>query len=179
MKLKAKSIQSIVTTGFLKKEELLDFMKEQAKTDLYLVVDYGVFLGEIINKNIVLHKNSVPKEDFIQEVRLFKDESEVKITRAKEGFVWRKREDKDNKTPNIYVIDETHKLWGKVTKAEKEYSILTEDRGTTIVIPKKYEICQEVGLVFRKYIAIQDKDFVMNQPFSYQIIDERLVKYCE
>lgn len=177
--MKAEAILSIVTTGFLKEEEVLKFMGEQGGNELYIVTDYDVFLGRTNKKDIEIYGSTVPKAIFIQEVRLFKEESEIKITRTKQGFIWRKRVDKESGKTNLYHIDETHKLWGIVTSVEEKHAVLTESRGTTIGIPKKFKDKQEVGLVFRKYIAIQDKDFVTNQPFSYQIIDERLVKYCE
>lgn len=176
--MKAEAINSIVTTGFLEETEVLDFIKRRGKGNLYIVADYGVFLGDIQDKRIVLFEG-VPKAEFIQEVRIFTKIMETKITRTKKGFVWRKRSDDERKKTNIDYIEECHKLWGKVTKVEKGFSILQEKRGTTIAIPKRYEKGQKVGLVFRKYISFQDKDFATDQPFSYEIIDERLVAYCE
>lgn len=188
MKLKIGKVNSNVTTKTLKEDEVIAFIKRQNNGDLYVVVDYGVFLGRLQDKEILLlQKKQVaiekefPKAKYIQEVRIFDKDMEIKITRTQQGFVWRKRQDSENETGKMTLdyIDECYKLWGSITEVGDGFSVLKENRGTTIVIPRKYEVNQQIGLVFRKYISFQDKDLVTEQPFSYQIIDERLVKYCE
>lgn len=196
--MKIGKINSNVTTKTLEEDEVVDFIKRQANSDLYIVVDYGVFLGRVQDKEILLWRErllenepiqkkqfvvetELPKTKYIQEVRIFDKNMEVKITRTQQGFVWRKRQDSEAETGEITLdyIDECYKLWGSVKKVGEDFSVLQEDRGTTIVIPGKYEGDQKVGLIFRKYVSFQDRNFVTEQPFSYQIIDERLVTYCE
>lgn len=173
-------VNSIVTNGFLREEDVLEFIKKQNGFNLYIVTDYEVFLGTVRDGQILLDRKDVPSPVFIQEVRVFIQEIEIKITRTAHSFVWRKRQDLVGKDGPVDYIDECHKLWGSVTENNTQFLILKEDRGTTISVPKTIELhTEEIGLVFRKYISFHDKDFHKNQPFSYQIIDERLVKYCD
>ncbi|WP_042473174.1 type III-D CRISPR-associated protein Csx19 [Bacillus ndiopicus] len=174
--MKAIETSSLVITGTIDKEQIMDCIKEHNGFELYIVTDYGVLLGKVTKEHLILNENE-PNPEFIQEVRIFNEKEEIKITRQEERFVWRKRKDMVKDAPKIHFIDECHKLWGKVVDVKGAFSILHEKRGTKIAIPHKYEIGDEVSLVFRKYIAFQDKDFATDQPFSYSVVDERLVKY--
>lgn len=179
--MKHKEIESIVESGAFKEEDIFSFIIKSKNSNLYMVTEYAVYLGKIQDGKIELGGASVPKPCFILEVRIFEEDKETKLTRTKEGFVWRKRTDKEKSKEHykISVIDEEHKLWGKVTRVEKEWSTLEDQRGTKINIPNKYVEGASVGLIFRKYIDFQDWNLAINQPFCYKIIDERLVKYTD
>ncbi|GIP64009.1 hypothetical protein J32TS6_25640 [Virgibacillus pantothenticus] len=167
---------STITKGKLKTDELINFIKLN-NGQLYVVTDYGVFLGEVASKIIKLYDQEIPTAEFIQEVRIFNKDKEIKITRMHGEFVWRERKDTDNKKGKITRIDEKYLLWGQVEHLEKGWSILTEQRGSRIALPHSYKKKQKVGLVFRKYIEFQDWDLVNEQPFAYHVVDDRLVEY--
>ncbi|KNE21258.1 hypothetical protein KM914_18510 [Virgibacillus pantothenticus] len=167
---------STITKGKLKTDELINFIKLN-NGQLYVVTDYGVFLGEVASKIIKLYDQEIPTAEFIQEVRIFNKDKEIKITRMHGEFVWRERKDTDHKKGKITRIDETYLLWGKVEQCENGWSILTEQRGSRIALPHSYEEKQKVGLVFRKYIAFQDWDLANEQSFTYHVVDDRLVEY--
>lgn len=167
---------STITKGKLKADELINFIKLN-NGQLYVVTDYGVFLGIVESNNIKLYDDEMLNPEFIQEVRIFNKDKEIKITRMQDEFVWRERKDTDHKKGEITRIDETYLLWGEVEQCENGWSILTEQRGSRIALPHSYKKKQKVGLVFRKYIAFQDWDLVNKQPFTYHVVDDRLVEY--
>ncbi|RFA34226.1 CRISPR-associated protein [Virgibacillus dokdonensis] len=172
----ARCNSTIMRKGKLKADELIHFIQSN-NGQLYVVTDYGVFLGIVESKNIKLYDDEMLNPDFIQEVRIFNKDMEIKITRMDGEFVWRERKDKDNNNGEITRIDETYLLWGKVEPCKKGWSMLTEQRGSRIALPHSYEQEQKVGLVFRKYIAFQDWDLANEQPFAYHVVDDRLVEY--
>lgn len=172
----------VVTSGYLFEDELEKFIKDMQNGYLYLVTGYAVHLGKVKSREIKLYNDKIYDDifsqvSFIQEVRIFNKQKEIKITRMNDRFVWRERKDTNEGKGKITCIDETYKLWGQVTAHKEYWSILTEQRGTSIAIPDSYEKGQKVGLVFRKYIEFQDWDLVNDQHFSYRVEDERLVKY--
>ncbi|MBU5266438.1 type III-D CRISPR-associated protein Csx19 [Virgibacillus proomii] len=172
-------LDSVVTKGHLTKDELIEFIRDTKNGDLYLVIDYGVYLGKVEASEIKLYDDdAILEPQFIQEVRIFNKQKEIKISRINDRFVWRERKDTNEGKEETTCFDETYKLWGQVTAHKENWSILTEQRGTSIAIPDSYEKGQKVGLVFRKYIEFQDWDLVNDQPFSYQVVDDRLVKYA-
>ncbi len=172
----ARCDSTIMRKGKLKADELIDFITSN-KGQLYIVTDYGVFLGIVESKNIKLYDDEKLNPDFIQEVRIFNKDKEIKITRINDEFVWRERKDTENNKGNTTHIDETYLLWGKVKHLDRGWSILTEQRGSRIALPHLYEQEQKVGLVFRKYIAFQDWDLANEKPFAYHVVDDRLVEY--
>lgn len=168
MKLEATEGKTIRTNGLIKASELLAFIQEHEKSYAYIETASEVSLCDI--KDIKLNT------DYVQEVRLFTEQAETKIVRRDANtFIWRTIQDGSEGEPTVY-IDETHKLWGTVACSERK-NVLTEQRGTTITVPIASEKGDQVGLVFRKYIVFQDKDFAGDTPFTYGIEDERLVKF--
>lgn len=169
MKLEATKGKRIRTNGLIKASELLAFIQEHEKSDAYIETASEVSLCHI--KDIKLNT------DYVQEVRLFTEQAETKIVRRDTNtFIWRTIQDSSEGEPTVY-IDETHKLWGTVAGSSKSKTILKEQRGTTITVPIASKKGEQVGLVFRKYIVFQDKDFAGDTPFTYGIEDERLVKF--
>ncbi len=172
--------EALIETGMLAECEIIPFIKTFPNKDLYMVTDYAVYLGKVQGEKLMLI-DAEPESQFIQEVRIFSKSEETKITRVKDDFIWRTRADqskKNDSVPTIYYVDETHKLWGTVKDVQNGWTYLKEVRGTQIAVPyERYKNGQQIGLVFRKYIEFQDWDLASGQPFSYQITDERLVKY--
>ncbi|MEI3611533.1 type III-D CRISPR-associated protein Csx19 [Pseudogracilibacillus sp. SO30301A] len=174
--MKSGETRSLLYSGFLYKEELMGFIKNFKHSYLYLVTDYAVYLGKVQDHEIKLI-DAEPDVQLIQEVRIFNQSEETKITRMKDRFVWRTRKDEIKTGKNIIYIDETHKLWGTVTDTQAGWSCLREKRGASIAVPGNFKKGQEIGLVFRKYVEFQDWDLATKQPFAYEIVDERLVNY--
>lgn len=174
--MKSGETRSSLKTGSLCEEELIGFIKSFTNSDVYLVTDYAVYLGKIQDNEIKLIDTELDVQ-FIQEVRIFNLVEETKMTRMKDRFVWRTRKDEIKTGKNITYIDEKHKLWGTVAYTKAGWSHLQEKRGASIAVPGNFKKGQEIGLVFRKYVEFQDWDLATEQPFAYEIIDERLVNY--
>ncbi|WP_341299984.1 CRISPR-associated protein Csx19 [Lysinibacillus sp. FSL H8-0500] len=173
--MKHRTIKSQMDTGRIPQEELLSFICAQKNGDIYIMADDAVYFGQLDNGKIKLYNDAQFEESYVQEVRVFDESKELKLIRRNSEFLWRTR--KDSQGNGMIYFDDTHKLWGRVAKSDGKWSVLQEGRGMKIAIPREFKEKEHVVLVFRKYLAFQDWDLTIEQPFCYSIVDERLVKY--
>lgn len=175
--MKHKKIKSQVETGHVSQQELLSLIRKEKQGDIYVMADNEIYFGKLVSGEIKLYNGKQMEAAYIQEVRVFGETKELKITRVNDNFIWRLR--KDSIGNDTIYFDDTHKLWGKVVSYDGEWSVLKENRGTKLVIPKVFKEKEDIVLVFRKYVAFQEWDLATNQPFRYAVVDERLVEFQE
>lgn len=153
---------------------------------VYAILDYRVVFGWLADEKMMIHteKQGGMEEltgTYVQELRIFNEEKELRVRRCAEGFRGRlllDRKDNDSKD-QISVMEEIQKLWGSVTNLEENWALLTSRRGEQIWVPafsgEKYGLSQELGLKVKSYIQFQeaaDKDEL------YRFFDERLCGIC-
>ncbi|WP_193769035.1 CRISPR-associated protein Csx19 [Metasolibacillus meyeri] len=173
--MKHKSGKSEREIKSISQDELLTCIRAQENGDMYVMADQAVYFGKLVNGNIQLHGDTKFEEAYIQEVRIFDSEKELKLTRVNGNFIARLR--KDGTGEETIYFDDTHKLWGSGVKCDGEWSVLEEGRGMELAIPKKFAKDDAVVLIFRKYLAFQEWDPATAQSFRYTVVDERLVEY--
>lgn len=75
-------------------------------------------------------------ERYIQRLRVFNESRELLVWRTNNGFKGRIRI--DNEGEHTEVVDAKQVLWGtKVVRNTGDFTELTEDRGTTLIVPLK------------------------------------------
>ena len=179
--LQVKEILSHEQTGLVEERSLLNTIQGHIKENafVYAVMDHAVALGLYGGGGIQIGLGSEKKPAdlplaYLQELRVFNAQKELRVLRSADGFRWRVREDQGpEQGGNIWHLDEKHKLWGSVQKEEDtgEWSLLREKRGSTILFPAKLELHAEKALIVRNYIAFlraEEEDGLVH------FIDERL-----
>lgn len=98
-------------------------------------LDYAVLIRNYINKEIVFMKDEQPFDPkFIQKLRLFNRNMELFIWRTDDNWNARLRKDTDTET-GLPVIEANQLLFGTTAKLTNGFTLLTEDRGTEVMLP--------------------------------------------
>ncbi|MFN3739310.1 MAG: CRISPR-associated protein Csx19 [Thermodesulfovibrionales bacterium] len=168
-----KEINSRVET-FSFKNGLKDFISEHFKEDGLIVtyLDYAVLLGYFREGKWLFYNNSDIEERYLQRLRLFNNKKELYIYRTPEGFRARLRVDEEGE--RTYVVDAEQLLWG--TRAEKlgDFTKLTEDRGTTLIVPMK-DISVDKK---KKRLFLKTRNYIGYTPFHQATyIDCRFIEF--
>lgn len=144
----------------------MEYIKNKFQEDGFVVayLDYTVLIGKYLSEQekTLFYENGLFDSKFLQKIRVFNQDKEVFIWRTEEGFKGRLRVDEQGK--GTFVVDANQVLWG--TKAEKknsDFTILTEERGTELILPFPYSklegVDDEKNRVFlktRNYIGDND-----------------------
>lgn len=113
---------------------LMENIKEKAFAVVWL--DYKVLIGAWDGKEFQFYDNKQFENKYLQRMRVFNKNREMLIYRTGNGFKGRLRiDDKDGKNTEIIVA--TQVLFGttKVKKCNDSYTEITEERGTSLVLP--------------------------------------------
>ena len=183
--LQVKEILSYKQTGQVEERSLLNTIQGHIKEKafVYAVMDHAVALGLYGGGGIQIGLGPEKKAAdlplaYVQELRVFNAQKELRALRCADGFRWRVREDQCvEQGGNIWHLDEKHKLWGSVQKEEDtgEWSLLREKRGSAILFPAKLELQAEKALIVRNYIVFlraKEENGVVH------FIDERLCGFA-
>ncbi len=118
-----------------------------SKAFIVAYLDYRVLIGIFENGRFSFYENETFDAKFIQRLRVFNHEKELLIWRSRDRLNGRLRIDSEGHDTD--VVDAEQVLFG--TKAEDmgDYTRLTEDRGTEIILPftgidvdgKKKRVC--------------------------------------
>jgi len=127
----------VETISVLTKGELLKSLQELFKDDGYIIVylDHAVLMGYFRDGKCVFHENEEIEEKYLLRLRLFNELKELYVWRSPEGFKARLRIDGEGEESP--VVDAHQVLWGTRAKPLGEFTELTEDRGTRLVVPLK------------------------------------------
>ncbi|MBK9404465.1 MAG: TIGR03984 family CRISPR-associated protein [Ignavibacteria bacterium] len=116
--------------------ELEKFLADNFSTNGFMIayLDYKVIIRKYENSKIVFWNNEEPfSPEFIQKLRLFNDKRELFIWRN-EGK-WKAKLRIDEEGEEVSTIESNQVLFGTVGNIENGFTILTEDRGTEIILP--------------------------------------------
>lgn len=167
--------------GAVEENELLATLRAHMPEEawVYAVLDYAVALGRYREKRIELGLGQEKKIvevplPYVQELRVFNKTREFFAIRSKGEFHWRLRVDGVGK--DCSVLDETHKIWGRVEREtdKGEWSLLRSQRGTALYFPEEIKLHGEKGLLVRNYIAFHD---AQQQDGLLHFVDERLLAF--
>lgn len=136
-------------------------------------LDYKVIIRKFLNGKIVLMDNEETfNPEFIQKLRLFNETKELFIWRTEGKWKARLRIDGDGEEVN--VIEANQVLFGTTGIHGNGYTILTEDRGTEIILP--FEI---TGIDTKKNrVKIKTRNYIgYNELGQAGYVDTRFVKF--
>jgi CRISPR-associated protein (TIGR03984 family) len=110
-------------------------------------LDYRVLIGKFENDVFALCENETIDAKFVQRLRVFNHDRELLIWRSKDGLKGRLRIDESGKDTD--VVDAGQVLFGTKAESMSNFTRLTEDRGTEIILPfaninvddKKKRVC--------------------------------------
>lgn len=147
------------------------FDNETAYVVAYL--DYRVLIGIYENSNMKFPDNETIDNEYIQRLRVFNENKELLIWRSSEGLKGRLRIDGDGQ--DTEVVEACQVLWGtRVVKNTVDFTEITEDRGTTLILPiKGLEVDNR-----KKRAFIKTRNYVGYTP-AYQAtyVDCRFVRF--
>lgn len=116
---------------------LSEFLKEHFKEDGYIVayLYHEVLMGIFKEGRPVFYNGSDIDQRYLLRLRLFNESKELYVWRSGDIFKARLRIDGEGEeTP---VIDAHQVLWGTRAEIAGEFTRLTEDRGTNLIVPLK------------------------------------------
>ena len=113
----------------------LNDIQEHINTDSYVVVylDYKVLIGKYSNGSFSFYRNEQIELKYIQRMRIFNKDEELMMWRSEGKQKARLR--KDIVGTQSWVVDSKLVLFGTSAEKDGDYSILTEERGTEIILP--------------------------------------------
>jgi CRISPR-associated protein (TIGR03984 family) len=128
------------------------------KTFVVAYLDYKVLIGTFEESGFRFFDNETIDAKFIQRVRVFNPEKELLFWRSRDGLNCRLRMDNDGLDTD--VVDAEQVLFGTKDEGMGDYTKLTEDRGTEIILPftativddKKQRVCVKT----RNYITYNE-----------------------
>jgi len=101
-----------------------------------LYLDYKVLIGRYDGEMFHFFDNEIFKPMYIKKMRLFDQDKELYLWRKnRNGFGWRLRVDEIGDDTDI--VDAMQVLWGTKPKDMGDYTEISEDRGTSIILPFK------------------------------------------
>jgi CRISPR-associated protein (TIGR03984 family) len=127
----------VETLPVLHEGELMKSLQGLFKDDGYITayLDYAVLMGYFRDGKCIFHEHGEIEEKYLLRLRLFNESKELYLWRSPEGFKARLRIDGEGEESP--VIDAHQVLWGTRAKPIGEFTELTEDRGTRLVVPLK------------------------------------------
>ncbi|BCB96586.1 hypothetical protein JZK55_15080 [Dissulfurispira thermophila] len=119
------------------KSPIRDFLSDIFREDGYIVayLDYKVVMGYYRNGSITLPDNESIEEKYLQRLRLFNEKKELYLWRSNGNLKARFRIDEEG--DDTSVVDAYQVLWGTLSEQLGDFTRLTEDRGTTLIVPVK------------------------------------------
>lgn len=133
-----------------------EFLENNFKEDGYIIafLDYRVLAGLFRDGKCIFYNHGDLEEKYLLRLRLFNGSKELYLWRSADGFKARLRIDGEGEeTP---VVDAHQVLWGTKARPLGEFTELTEERGTTLIVPlKNLEINDKHNRLF-----IQTRNYV-------------------
>jgi CRISPR-associated protein (TIGR03984 family) len=129
-------------------------------------LDYKVLIGKYDGEDFIFHEEKEFEPRFIQKMRLFNIDRELFIWREnRNGFRGRLRIDEPGNETD--VVDANQVLWGTKPEYRGEFTEITEERGTKLVLPvKDLKVDNSENRAFiltRNYISYKTYDSTYEQ----------------
>lgn len=154
--------------------EILDFisLKSLVKDNFgqkgicIFYLDYKVLIGKYDGENFTFQEDKEFEPRFIQKMRLFNTDRELFLWRInKKGFRRRLRIDYEGN--EIDVVDSNQVLWGTTSISKGEFTEISEERGTKLILPiKDLKVDNSENRAFiltRNYISYKTYDSTYEQ----------------
>ncbi len=151
-------------------ESIKQYIKDQSDVIVYL--DNEVLIGQY-NGNFSFYGNKTIDKQFVKRMRIFNQNEELYLWRDKGKLIGRYR--KDSEGEEIDFIEANQVIYGTKAEYEDGCTILTEQRGTKIVLPGKWKANNKksrVAIKTKHYIGYQDS-------CQATYIDARFVKFIQ
>ncbi|MFW0884778.1 CRISPR-associated protein Csx19 [Candidatus Acidulodesulfobacterium sp. H_13] len=170
--LKWTSIKSSTKTKLILEDikEIKGYIKGESNVVAYL--DNEVLIGRY-DGNFSFPEDKRIEKRFIRRLRIFNKDEELHLWRSNGRLNGRYRSDSEGE--ETYAIEANQVIFG--TKAEicNEYTILTEQRGTKITIPGKWETDNK-----RMRVAIKTRHYIgYKNGYQAAYVDVRFVKFVQ
>ncbi len=159
--------------------EILDFnsLKSSAKENFgqegicIFYLDYKVLIGKYDGEDFKFYEDKEFEPRFIQKMRLFNTDKELL---GRELFIWRINKKGfrgrlriDGEGNEIDVVDANQVLWGTKPESRREFTEISEERGTKLVLPvKDLKVDNSENRAFiltRNYISYKTHDSTYEQ----------------
>ncbi len=171
--LELKTIKSMVKYPEFK-SPLENFLSENFKEEGYIVayLVHQVVMGYYKNNTIILPYSETIEERYLQRLRLFNEKRELYLWRSNGDFKARLRIDEEG--DDTEVVDASQVLWGTRSEQFGEFTKLTEERGTTLIVPvKDIEVDDR-----KKRLFLRTRNYIgYTQAYQATYIDSRFMGF--
>jgi len=158
------------------RDGLLDMLVEHfldSKAFIVAYLDYRVVIGRFEGGSFSSCDNETIEAKFIQKLRVFDHEKELLIWRSRDGLNGRLRIDSEGQDTD--VVDAEQVLFGTEANDMGDFTRLTEDRGTEIILPF-------IAIDFdgkRKRVCMKTRNYIDYNKFTHQAnyVDCRFVGF--
>lgn len=147
--------------------------KIKNESDVVAYLDYKVLFGTYKDGILYFYNNEKIEDKFIQKIRLFNDKEELFIWRTSDGFNGRIRMDEGGLESE--VVDAEQILFGTKSDDLGDFTVLTEKRGTEIILPGNYHVDEN-----KKRVAIKTRNYVeYNEVNQATYTDCRFISFVQ
>ncbi|NJD53806.1 MAG: TIGR03984 family CRISPR-associated protein [Candidatus Methanoperedens sp.] len=141
-----------------------DYFGQKGLCVFYL--DYKVLIGKYDGEDFKFYENKEFEPQFIQKMRLFNTDRELFVWKEnRNGFRGRLRIDETGN--KVDVVDAYQVLWGTKLEFRGEFTEISEERGTKLVLPVKHlKVDNSENRAFiltRNYISYETYDSTYEQ----------------
>lgn len=175
--LKYGKTKSDIKAGNFEKE-IFPLLYKDLNNSLFIAYMYdGITIGKFVNGIFTCSKGAfnVDWEQFLR-LRIFNIHSELYIFKTSIGLKYRLRTDDVDSTEKLTGYVETNQvLFGTITKKASEgYTMLTEDRGTEIILPYDFKIEEGES---DKRVKIKTRNYIDYIDNHATYVDIRFVEF--
>lgn len=137
-----------------KADELTPILKEKFSKKSYVIayLDYEVLIGTLENNAFNFFNSKQIEYKYIQKMRVFNAYQELYIWRTRDGFKSRLRVDERIGEGKQEAVIAKQALFGTIArKLDSDFTKITEERGTTIILPfSDLSVNEEMKRIFIK-----------------------------
>ena len=127
------------------------------KSFVVLYLDYKVLIGTYENGDFLFYKDEKFEDKFVQRIRVFNEKEEFFAWRSNGKLKCRYRT--DAKGEQIEAVDAYQVLFGTDSKPLDNYTKISEDRGTELIVPFK-NLDIDIKKDKKKRIFIKSRNYI-------------------
>lgn len=152
----------------------LNEIKNIIKTDSFVIayLDYKVLVGRYTNGSFSFYDDEQIKLEFIQKMRIFNKTEELLLWRNAGSLIGRLRRDSEGE--EVFAVDNEQVVFGTHSENLVDYSLLTEERGTELILPFNNLSVDEK----RNRVKVKTRNYVeFNKIHQATYVDNRFVDF--
>ncbi|MBN2281011.1 MAG: TIGR03984 family CRISPR-associated protein [Candidatus Marinimicrobia bacterium] len=142
-------------------------------SDVIIYLDNKVVIGQYQQGNFTFHDNTEIDFKYIRRIRVFNKNQELHLVRKNGILSGRLRN--DTRGENTDCVEAHQVLFGTEAKSLDDYTQITEDRGTELLIPGDFEVntqSKRVAIKTRHYL-----EYINGYQASY--CDARFIDFVQ